>query len=265
MKFCDQCGTQLNDNVKYCSACGNLCEIMEPEQENYRCKNCNTQLTRDDLFCPECGKPLYYRDGYKREVFNKKTLLIIVLALVSLFTMISGFLLIKGGINRTGFNIEYSPQGVERFLKVVCRNIDGEYARVTDPNYDGPAGSSCYTAKVEVKLKNSVAQSVQMRFYNQNDSDVVKYGRVIFYDSDSENEFDCRKEFVVALEKTLSGKSFAEDYITSYDEIRRIALSLEHFEPKVIAEYWLTDELKVEISCKRSSWDWYLYYVITKY
>ena len=186
--------------------------------------------------------------------------------MIGVAVIILAFLVITGGSKRANFNIEYSPQGIEKFLNVVCKNIDGEYAEVTDPNYDGPAGSTCYTAKMDVKLKNSVAESVQMRFYNRNDSDKVSYGKVIFYDSDSKNEFNCRKELVVALEKTLCGTSYAEKYITNYDAISQRASSLDRLEPEVIAEYWLTDELKVEISCEHSlSWTWYLFYTVTKY
>lgn len=241
--FCTKCGKEISNDAKFCIHCGSKTEVKLQERVVQRTDTNKGTLPRTNM------------------LKDKKIILII-----GIIALISVFLLIKGGSNRTDFNIEYSPQGVERFLNIVCKNIDGEYARVTDPNYDGPAGSSCYTAKVEVKLNNSVAESVQMRFFNRNDSDMVNYGKVIFYDSDSENEFNCRKAFVVALEKTLSGTSYAEDYITSYDEIDRLAVSLEHFEPEVIAEYWLTDELKVEISCEHSfSWDWYLYYTITKY
>ena len=165
---------------------------------------------------------------------------------------------------RTDFSIDYTPTGIEEFLNVVCKNIDGDYAKVIDPNYDSPAGNSCYVAEIEVKLPNTVAESVQMRFFNSDYSDKVTYSKVIFYDDDSENAFNCRKAFVVALEKALSGTSYAQDFIGTYYEINSYAYSLEQDEPSIIAEYWLTDDLKVEISCKHSLWNWYLYYEIIK-
>lgn len=238
--FCVKCGREICSDHKFCMYCGAKAEGKSQQKAMQR-------IDKDNTTSP----------GRSR-LPNKK-----VIALILIITAVSVFLLLKGSTNKTNFNITYSPEGVEKFLNIVCKNIDGEYARVTDPNYDGPAGSSCYTAEVEVKPKNSVAEKVQMRFFNRNDSDMVSYGKVIFYDSDSKNEFNCRKIFIAALEKTLSGTTYAEDYITSYDEISRRAVSLGRFEPEVIAEYWLTDELKVEISCEHSfSWGWYLYYTI---
>ena len=203
------------------------------------------------------------KQAFTPSLSQRKKIKIIFLVITTILFI---FLLSKCGSTRTNFNITYSERGIEKFLNTVCKNIDGDYAKVIDPNYDSPAGSSCYAAKMEVKLHNSVPENVQMRFFNQNDSDMVSYGKIIFYNSDSKNEFDCRKALTVALEKTLSGSSHVEEYITSYTEIDSYALSLEHLEKQVLAEYWLTNDLKVEIICEHTfSWDWYLYYTITKY
>ena len=183
---------------------------------------------------------------------------------LSVIVLVFSLLLCSCAQKRTDFIIDYTPTGVEKFLNIVCRNYNGDYAKVIDPNYDGPAGDSCYTAEVEVKPVGRVAETVQMRFYNGGYSDKVSFGKVIFYSSDSENEFDCRKEFVVALEKALSGTTYVQDYIDSQYSISSFASTLEGFDSALIAEYQLTDNLLVEISCDPSLMnEWYLIYTIT--
>lgn len=234
--YCSCCGAKLTDNAEFCGTCGAHIENTE--------------------------SPMPQEKG-KHMKANKKV--IIVAGVILVAVVIALLSLLGGGSNRADFNIEYSPSGVEEFLNIVCKNVDGEYAKVIDPNYDGPAGNSCYTAVVEVKRNGSVAETVQMRFFNQYDSDMVKSGRVYFYDSDSDNEFECRKAFVMALEITLCGESYAGKYLTGVEGLEDRILSGERSEEVVIAEYELTDELYVEIIGERNlGWDWTVEYNIYK-
>ena len=57
MKFCEQCGTQLEDSAKYCSACGYPCNSVEVSETIRSCRNCGAILQDEDRYCPECGKP----------------------------------------------------------------------------------------------------------------------------------------------------------------------------------------------------------------
>lgn len=193
-----------------------------------------------------------------------KKVLSLVLALILILSICSC------GKDATSFDIAYSSEGVELFLKTVCKNVDGEYAKVIDPNYDGPAGGSCYTARVEVKLTGKVADEVQMRFYNSGSSDRVNWAQVIFYSFDTggfgyvdyQHVFNCEKEFVMALERTLAGTTYVDDYVTTYSEVKRLVNSPNAGEEVTLAEYQLTDKLMVTITVKNSGWSGNLYYKI---
>lgn len=55
MKFCDQCGTQLNDNAKFCSICGAPVVQSIEIPKVPLCKNCGEPIDAGDTFCANCG------------------------------------------------------------------------------------------------------------------------------------------------------------------------------------------------------------------
>ena len=241
--FCNNCGTAIDEGAKFCTNCGK--EASEATKEILR------------------PNAMVYAVPYRSK--NSLQIKIVAISILIVVAVVALVLLLQGNSNRTDFNIKYTPDDIERFLNIVCKNVEGDYAKVTDPNYDGPAAGHCYTAEMGIKLPGKIEEYVQMRFYNQDDSDMVAYGEMIFHDYDSENEFNCEVAFLVALEKTLSGSSCVEDYITSYDDMENIAFSMDNLESRIIGAYWLTEDLQVTIVCEHSfSWDWYLYYKITK-
>lgn len=54
MRFCDQCGTQLNENGKYCSACGAPVPLDPPPPQPV-CSGCGEPLEDGAAFCCYCG------------------------------------------------------------------------------------------------------------------------------------------------------------------------------------------------------------------
>ena len=52
MKYCDQCGTQLKDNAKFCSVCGASTTALDDLPENKKCQSCGKQLDSNDVFVP---------------------------------------------------------------------------------------------------------------------------------------------------------------------------------------------------------------------
>lgn len=58
MVVCQNCGTEVDDNAKFCKNCG--CEIVvenADENETKFCANCGFEMPKATKFCPECGKP----------------------------------------------------------------------------------------------------------------------------------------------------------------------------------------------------------------
>ncbi len=239
--FCTECGKPITDSANFCTHCGASTNPIEAQ--------------------PAYSTPISTKKASKKKIVIILTSCILTVAII--IAIISSFL-----PKRANFDIEYSPEGIEKFLNVVCENVDGDYARVANPDYDSPAGNSCYAAMIEVKLANNVSKTIQMRFYNRDDSDKVSFCRLAFSNSDSKNIFNCKQALLIGLEKTLCGKSIIEEYIPNFNKASEIGSSVDFSEEKVIAEYWLTDELKATITCDRSSgwsWDWDIVYVLTTY
>ena len=55
MKYCDQCGAQLNDKAKFCSICGTPVAPAIEIPTVIRCKNCGESLEEGASFCANCG------------------------------------------------------------------------------------------------------------------------------------------------------------------------------------------------------------------
>lgn len=54
MKFCEECGAQLDDKVKFCPKCGNGV-VKIPKL--IVCEVCGEPVERDSNFCANCGAP----------------------------------------------------------------------------------------------------------------------------------------------------------------------------------------------------------------
>lgn len=55
MKYCDQCGTQLNDTAKLCPTCGNPVTPVFEDTKVPLCKNCGGPIEDGASFCANCG------------------------------------------------------------------------------------------------------------------------------------------------------------------------------------------------------------------
>lgn len=53
MKYCNNCGAQLDDNAKFCNECG-----TKQEERKMFCAECGAELKPGAKFCMECGTPL---------------------------------------------------------------------------------------------------------------------------------------------------------------------------------------------------------------
>lgn len=63
MKFCQNCGAELNDAAKFCDKCGaKVGSLAEPKKEehkddsdNFKCPSCGGNLPSNSVVCPHCG------------------------------------------------------------------------------------------------------------------------------------------------------------------------------------------------------------------
>jgi len=56
--FCTECGTNLNEDAKFCTGCGaktKAAEAAEPKIEIELCENCGAKLNEGAEFCTSCG------------------------------------------------------------------------------------------------------------------------------------------------------------------------------------------------------------------
>lgn len=139
-------------------------------------------------------------------------------------------------------------------MEIVCNNVDGdaEVIEAIEGDY--------YHTQVEIKLAGKVSELSEMRFYNSDDSDVVSWAEVITYNPESENVFNCDKELILAIERTLTGTTTADQYITTLNDMENLAFSNDR-DSVIVAEYELMDDLYAVIWLRPSfGWDWTMYY-----
>lgn len=55
-KICVHCGKILNNDLNYCSECGEKIVEFQMEKE-FKCKKCGYKLSPTFNFCPKCGMP----------------------------------------------------------------------------------------------------------------------------------------------------------------------------------------------------------------
>ena len=61
MAYCSQCGTQIADDMKFCTGCGTpAVAVAAQRQQEYagkiiKCPNCSEVLKPLDAICPACG------------------------------------------------------------------------------------------------------------------------------------------------------------------------------------------------------------------
>lgn len=163
------------------------------------------------------------------------------------------------GNKRTNFIIEYSAEGIENFTDVVCRNVNGD-AEITDVHTGDP-----YWTVIEIKLAGKVSEDTQLCFYNSEDSDMVSFVGVTIYNPESENEFNCNKELIMALERSLTGSTEADKYIKSYNDTYNLAFSKSAGKTVIIAEYELSDGLYAVATAYNLGMSWVTeYYLYTQ-
>ena len=98
---CKNCGAELPDNAYFCSECGELTNMDNPEktQNNYvndintppeynrsqSCPNCGSPIKENDDFCPQCGTRLnqkpYTPDSSGSGTGSKKILIALIVVL----------------------------------------------------------------------------------------------------------------------------------------------------------------------------------------
>lgn len=55
IQICDNCGTELSPEVKFCPYCGKAVEVKEEKPSFNFCPSCGSQLDQGQKFCPNCG------------------------------------------------------------------------------------------------------------------------------------------------------------------------------------------------------------------
>lgn len=73
MKYCSNCGAQLNDNSNFCHICGtpvNGAQVTKSTERKeefvgkvFKCPNCGSVITESTVVCPECGFEITGREA----------------------------------------------------------------------------------------------------------------------------------------------------------------------------------------------------------
>lgn len=88
MKYCRNCGTEIEEGVNVCPTCGAAQQYDTPETAF--CKNCGTEIDSDCLVCPECGQKVGPRidKGVSKDKKKKNLLIICVVVLAFLLVAV---------------------------------------------------------------------------------------------------------------------------------------------------------------------------------
>ena len=73
MKYCDQCGAQLKDKVKFCSICGSPTAPTFEILKITVCRICGKPIGEGISYCANCGKTVVY-NGRGEMIFKWENL-----------------------------------------------------------------------------------------------------------------------------------------------------------------------------------------------
>ena len=119
--FCPNCGTEVNDSIKFCDKCGTAIK------EN--CPKCGAENPTDSAFCEKCGSSL---NSVPSQKSNRNSLLtkIILLAIIAIFILALASIAYYNTLTPTTLSAE--PDAMQ--------NGDNYNVRLTDGNGNPIAG-----------------------------------------------------------------------------------------------------------------------------
>lgn len=265
MKYCGYCGKKLEDDERFCTACGNdssyctmrpmFCQecggVIDPRNEGYSVY----------LQCRQCGRiasEIRLIPAYPVQPKPKKKKWLWIAAIAAAVVVLAVFLLSGGFAKRAEFPEDVTEENLTAFAAVVCENMpDG----VTCEVWETPSG------RYELAFRTDDLTGI--RYVSQVSWASSKNGRHrkitvglggnmpgIEDKSGQRPAYTLMKEVVEALEKTLCGYSRSGGYIKSYTTMQKRAEQVwRENDPEgkgiytdiLIKEYWLTDGIHVEI------------------
>lgn len=233
MKYCPYCGKPIIEEAIFCVHCGMrtgvnnqvLSSVILPQNEEY-----------NFAYTPQRTKKV------------KNIVLACIAICVALCVLLgTAFILIDRIPQRMEYEIGCTKDNMDKFVETVCKNVNGD-ARIIGMHmdYNEDQSFSC-TADLEIALKGKTAEEAEIVFRFSKDLDLAELVEIKINNLESENAYRCQRELILAFEKTLTGKAMAKKYLTTYDKMLDALQSVEEEGVKEIAEYWLTDELYVNL------------------
>ncbi len=240
------------------------------------CNKCGNSVLDEWEYCEYCGIRRNTATGIKKKRISRKTKLSKVLSICVICLIVAVFLLLCTVFlineRRDDFDFAYKPEAIKTFLNKVCRNIDCRSAKVVEVNGELYYG---YSGAVEITTKDGEKSTVSMSFdtsklesMRQRDDELVEYVRVgdVYISGEiSEHDYECKKLFLIGLEKTLFGDSVVEKYLTEMEEMDEIANSMDEYESRQLAGYTIEEKFYVSIMLNRVySEGWSLHYRVVR-
>lgn len=59
---CEKCGSELEENAKFCTECGNAVNADNGDSRVWECPGCSEQFTEEVIYCPKCGTKIAEKD-----------------------------------------------------------------------------------------------------------------------------------------------------------------------------------------------------------
>jgi len=297
--FCSGCGRRCQNAVSvqtqaFCEKCGRLLDADERF-----CQNCGTPV--GDVLIQQMPaqpavvmEPIAYQpvpqpitqaseqlvltsDMPTSAAANKRKLpkwVLAVTAVVLVAAIVLGIFALCGGfIKRADLPNPLTEENLVEFMGVVAGNAEGDYAcyaygaeiafwaKSTVSKDDAPYDSSTVHIRVRDYLNGKVVLKdgyVGITIFTG--GDLLGGGDYIQY---SKEQYDCARDLIIALEKTLAGKSRADDHLKSYSEMQELAATMEAgFADAKEITYQLNEKLGCTISISRTAGHWDVNYRI---
>ncbi|MGN0523379.1 MAG: zinc ribbon domain-containing protein [Eubacterium sp.] len=234
--YCEFCGSKIDDDANFCIGCGNR---MIPPSVAY-----TTQYVRA-------------KEATKTKTIIKRiiiTLFVLAIIISSAGMGLNFYLKLNGHIV---YDCTYS--NVKNLSEKICKNIRGGDAEVEDID---SFSTNDYRVEFTVSLSGKQEETVEVDFYNYEDSD--KIGKIVIemytssYDYSERNAYNSCIAVASAIEKTFVAWRYVDDYADYYETMQEINKLGWLSDGVILHNYVISDGPEAIISVDSSRW----YYIL---
>lgn len=127
---CEQCGSRIKKNHKYCGECGALAPVVEVKPDKVKCSGCGSAISASLKFCNKCGVQLSGAEeavikGHQEKTLIRKIINISLLSLLIAIVVLIAFYISAGFLfKHKEFKLKNHNDIIEDIHKYVYMTYD---------------------------------------------------------------------------------------------------------------------------------------------